>query len=150
MADGPVGGEDKGSVENVRAEIGADGLLLIPALDFQVDDWSQSRVQLLRGVESGFSTARAARQGFLTAADPYGRITAETRADDDGQATVSLTQDVLLSSGPTVYARIGDVFSWLCLIITVGSILALVGTLADGRRSLQCLSSDAESTKWPR
>ena len=56
------------------------------------DDWSQSRVQLLRGVESGFSTVRASRQGFLTAAEPYGRITAETRADDDGQATVSLTQ----------------------------------------------------------
>ncbi len=69
------------------------------------DDWSQSRVQLLRGVESGFSTVRASRQGFLTAADPYGRITAETRADDDGQATVSLTQDVLLSSGPTIYAE---------------------------------------------
>ena len=34
-------------------------LLLVPALDFQVDDWSQSRVQLLRGVESGFSTVRA-------------------------------------------------------------------------------------------
>jgi apolipoprotein N-acyltransferase len=98
------------------------------------DDWSQSRVQLLRGVESGFSTVRASRQGFLTAADLYGRITAETRADDDGQATVSLTQDVLLSSGPTIYARVGDVFSWLCLIITVGSILALVGTLAGGRR----------------
>ncbi len=104
------------------------------------DDWSQSRVQLLYGVESGFSTVRASRQGFLTAADPYGRITAETRADDDGQATVSLTQDVLLSSGPTIYARVGDVFSWLCLIITVGSILALVGTLAGGRRSLQRLS----------
>ena len=42
-------------------------LLLVPALDFQVDDWSQSRVQLLRGVESGFSTVRAARQGYLTA-----------------------------------------------------------------------------------
>lgn len=93
-------------------------LLLVPALDFQVDDWSQSRVQLLRGVESGFSTARASRQGYLTVADLYGRVTAESRADDDGQATVSLTQDVLLGSGPTIYARVGDVFSWLCLIIT--------------------------------
>ena len=112
-------------------------LLLVPALDFQVDDWSQSRVQLLRGVESGFSTARASRQGYLTVADLYGRVTAESRADDDGQATVSLTQDVLLSSGPTIYARVGDVFSWLCRILTVGSILALAGTRADGRRSLR-------------
>ena len=33
------------------------GLVLAPALDFTVDAWSQSRVQLMRGVESGFSVA---------------------------------------------------------------------------------------------
>ena len=105
------------------------GLLAVPALDFQVDDWSQSRVQLLRGVESGFATARAARQGYLTVADRYGRVRAERRTDDLGRATVSLTQNVPLGA-PTPYARLGDVFSWLCLGTTCAACL----TLATRRR----------------
>jgi apolipoprotein N-acyltransferase len=107
--------------------VGAE-LLAVPALDFEVDDWSQSRVQLMRGVESGFSTARASRQGYLTLSDGYGRVLAETGSDDDGIATVSLSRDLALGNGPTWYARFGDVFSWLCVMIALGSVLGLVAT----------------------
>ncbi|MGH3446439.1 MAG: nitrilase-related carbon-nitrogen hydrolase [Nocardioidaceae bacterium] len=92
-------------------------LLLVPALDFDVDDWSQSRAQLLRGVESGFSMARASRQGFLTIADDRGRVLAETRTR--AGATRSLTYDVPLGHGATFYARTGDWFGWLCVALAV-------------------------------
>ncbi len=62
------------------------GLLVVPALDFTVDAWSQSRVQVLRGVESGFSVARAAHLGYLTLSDPTGRVVAQAAT---GSATPS-------------------------------------------------------------
>jgi hypothetical protein len=50
------------------------GLLLVPAFDFDVDGWLHARMAMMRGVESGFSIARAARNGLLTASDNRGRV----------------------------------------------------------------------------
>ncbi len=100
-------------------------LLAVPALDFDVDAWSQSRVQIMRGLESGFATARASRDGNLTIADAQGRILAETPAT--GAATVSLVTDVPLGPGPTAYARLGDWFSLLCLLLTALTQVSLRG-----------------------
>ena len=41
------------------------GLLLVPAWDFVGDGWLHGRMAILRGVESGFSIARAPKQGIL-------------------------------------------------------------------------------------
>lgn len=41
-------------------------LMLVPANDFEVDDWLTARMTVLRGVESGFSIARAARGGGIS------------------------------------------------------------------------------------
>jgi apolipoprotein N-acyltransferase len=49
-------------------------LMLVPAWDFGRDDWQHSRVAILRGVEDGYSIARAAKDGFLTLSDSYGRV----------------------------------------------------------------------------
>ena len=43
------------------------GLLLVPAWDFIVEGRLHDRMAILRGVESGFSTARVAKQGLLHA-----------------------------------------------------------------------------------
>jgi apolipoprotein N-acyltransferase len=42
-------------------EYGQDdtALLLVPAWDFELDGWLHGRMAILRGVESGFSIARA-------------------------------------------------------------------------------------------
>ncbi|WNV89070.1 nitrilase-related carbon-nitrogen hydrolase [Umezawaea sp. Da 62-37] len=95
------------------------GLLVVPALDFTVDAWSQSRVQLLRGVESGFSVARAAHLGYLTLSDPTGRVVAQAAT---GSATpfVAVSGTLPMPEGGTFYARWGDWFAWLCLLLVVG------------------------------
>jgi len=101
------------------------GLVLAPALDFTTDAWSQSRVQLLRGVESGFSLARAAYQGYLTLSDPAGRVTAQI---DSAQHTpvTSVSGTLPVGQGRTGYARWGDWFAWLSLAVTVAALAASV------------------------
>jgi len=87
------------------------GLLLVLAWDFTLDGWLHGRMAVMRGVESGFTIARAAKQGLLTVSDDRGRILAQQDA-----ATVRFAS--LLATAPvhhdrTLYARWGDWFAWL-------------------------------------
>src|SRR5215472_15453721 len=87
------------------------GLLLVPAWDFTLDGWLHGRMAVLRGVESGFTIIRAAKQGVLTVSDNRGRILAQQDA-----ATVPLAY--LVATAPvwhdnTLYVRWGDWFAWL-------------------------------------
>jgi apolipoprotein N-acyltransferase len=104
------------------ALLGVD-VLLVPAWDFDLDAWLHARMAVLRGVESGFAIVRSARQGLLTVSDRYGRIVAVTAS---GSAPVaSLTVHAGFGSGrPTVYARLGDVFGWFCVISSAAAPLA--------------------------
>jgi apolipoprotein N-acyltransferase len=104
------------------------GLLLVPAWDFTADAWLHGRMAVLRGVESGFTIARAAKQGLLTVSDDRGRILAEADA-----ATVRVAH--LAAAAPvrhddTLYARWGDWFAWLNL----AGLLALLLSLAKRRK----------------
>src|SRR5208282_946943 len=56
------------------------GLMLVPAWDFVLDRISHGHIAIMRGVESGFSIARAARGGYLTVTDNRGRVLAETQS----------------------------------------------------------------------
>jgi apolipoprotein N-acyltransferase len=98
------------------------GLVLAPALDFTVDAWAQSRVQLLRGVESGFSLARAAHLGYLTLSDPAGRVTAQAATGRDAPFT-AVSGSLTMPDGGTPYSRWGDWFAWLCLALTAAAAL---------------------------
>ena len=92
-------------------------LLLVPAWDFTVDGWMHSRMAVMRGVEGGFTVVRAAKQGFLTVSDPYGRVLAQTEAVGDGFSTlVAKVHPVAVS---TLYQRWGDWFAWACIVGTV-------------------------------
>jgi apolipoprotein N-acyltransferase len=87
------------------------GLLLVPALDFAVDGWLHGRMAVLRGVESGFSVARAAAFGRLTLSDDRGRVLAES---DTGVAPFAeVVGPVPVRHDPTLYDRLGDWFAWL-------------------------------------
>jgi apolipoprotein N-acyltransferase len=99
------------------------GLLLVPALDFTVDAWSQSRVQLLRGVESGFSVARSAHLGYLTLSDHTGRVVAQAST---GSATpiTSVSGTLPMPEGGTPYTRWGDWFAWLCLVVVGAGVVS--------------------------
>lgn len=89
-------------------------LMVVPAYDFEVDDWLAARMTVLRGVESGSSIARAARGGISFVSDRYGRVTAERRSDSEMGV---LRARVPLDRGSkTVYASLGDAFGWTCVV----------------------------------
>jgi apolipoprotein N-acyltransferase len=93
------------------------GLMLVPAWDFVTDGWLHGRMAILRGVESGFSIARAPRQGILTITDDRGRVLAER---DTGSAPfATLVASVPVRNERTLYDRAGDWFAWLDLVFTV-------------------------------
>ncbi|OOG49156.1 nitrilase-related carbon-nitrogen hydrolase [Rhodanobacter sp. C01] len=87
-------------------------LLLVPAWDFSIDGWLHSRMAIMRGVESGFAIARAARSGRLTLSDDRGRVLAEASSE---QHDAELVGDLPLRETRTLYARWGNWFAWLDL-----------------------------------
>jgi apolipoprotein N-acyltransferase len=88
-------------------------LMLVPAYDFNVDAELMMRVAAIRGIEGGYSVARAARNGMSAVTDPYGRILAERRS---GNEVRQLTSQIPPALGTLpLYVRIGDLFGWLCL-----------------------------------
>jgi apolipoprotein N-acyltransferase len=97
------------------------GLMLVPAWDFITDASLHQHMAVLRGVESGFSIARSAKQGMLSVSDSRGRILAEqSSAAQSGSATAPFS--ILVASVPvwhqaTFYARTGNWFAWLDLIL---------------------------------
>lgn len=102
-----------------RAQAGSD-IVFVPAWDFGVDAWLHSRMAVLRGVENGYAVVRTAREGVLTVSDAYGRVLAE--APSGPQAAFN-AEAPLGGPGPTLYARLGDVFGWMGLAAS----LLLVG-----------------------
>ena len=100
-------------------EYGRDGigLLLTPAWDFTADGWLHGRMAVLRGVEDGFSMARAAKQGILTVTDDRGRVLAERRTGEEPFTT--LVAQVPVRHDTTFYASFGDWFAWLCMATVV-------------------------------
>ena len=105
-------------------EYGNDGvaLLLVPAWDFGADGRWHGRMAILRGVESGFSIARAPKEGVLSVSDNRGRILAERSTDSAPFAT--LVAAVPVQHGPTLYDRFGNWFGGLNL----GLLVLLVAT----------------------
>lgn len=97
------------------------GLLIVPAWDFVDDGWLHGRMAILRGVESGFSIARSAKLGILTATDDRGRVLAQRNTL--GPVFASVIADVPVRHDATLYSRFGNWFGWLCAALFV---LALV------------------------
>ena len=119
-------------------EYGSDGsgLLLVPAWDFAVDGWLHGRMAILRGVESGFSIARAAKQGVLTVTDNTGHVLSQQETNSAPFA--SLVATVPVRHQATIYARFGDWFGLLNIL----TLVVLVAWSLIGRRRN---TSDASS-----
>jgi apolipoprotein N-acyltransferase len=105
-------------------------LMAVPAGDFLLDDWIHARMAILRGVENGFAIVRAANRGLVTVSDAQGRVIARNSYQPRG--VYSVVADVPLGPGPTLYTRIGDVFAWLAIAVTL--LLAALAYRA-GRKS---------------
>jgi apolipoprotein N-acyltransferase len=112
------------------ATLGA-GLLLVPAWDFNLDRTWHGDMAIMRGVESGFSVARAAKNGYLMVSDSRGRVIARTRSDAAPFAT--LIADVPAEHEPTLFQKWQDWFAWvavglLAIVLARVSMIALVRT----------------------
>jgi apolipoprotein N-acyltransferase len=109
-------------------------VLLAPAWDFGPDGWLHSRMAIWRGVESGFTVVRAAKQGQLVVSDAYGRVLAEAASTAEGFARLSTSAPA--RHVPTLYSRWGDWFGWLAVAIVVACIGRLIVTLAAQRSAV--------------
>jgi len=94
-------------------------LLLVPAWDFDFDGWLHGRMAILRGVEDGFSIARAPRHGILTISDDRGRVLAQRSTGSAPFATLVAT--IPVTHHVTLYSRWGDWFAWLCILLFLAS-----------------------------
>ena len=74
----------------------------------------------MRAIEEGRYLARAANTGISGIVDPYGHVLAQSELFE----TTVLTGQVRLLSDLTVYARIGDLFGYMCLALTAAALLA--------------------------
>jgi apolipoprotein N-acyltransferase len=100
------------------------GLLLVPAWDFVVDGWLHGRMAILRGVEDGFSIARAPKQGILTVTDDRGHVLAERASSTAPFAT--LVASVPVVNQPTLYDRGGNWFPLLDLPVALVLLLSML------------------------
>ena len=99
------------------------GLMLVPAIDFDVDRTFHGHMAIMRGVESGFTVARSARRGYLTMSDDRGRIIGQVRSDSAPFATVLVKAPV--AHDWTLFLAWGDWFAWLAMAMLVSVLLKL-------------------------
>jgi apolipoprotein N-acyltransferase len=88
-------------------------LMLVPAWDFNLDRTWHGHMAIMRGVEGGFSIARAAKNGYLTVSDSRGRVVSQTRSDSAPFAT--LLAEVPVGHETTLFQRWGDWFAWVAV-----------------------------------
>jgi apolipoprotein N-acyltransferase len=93
------------------------GLMLVPGWDFVIDGSWHGHIALMRGVEDGFSIARAAKNGFLTVSDNRGRIIGEVSSSSAPFATLLVS--VPAAHEWTVYQWLGDWFAWVAIALLV-------------------------------
>ena len=91
------------------------GVLL---LDFDADGWLHGRMAILRGVEDGFSIARAPRHGILSVSDSRGRVLAERSTSAAPFSTI--LRQVPVNHEATLYSRAGNWFAWCCITLLLG------------------------------
>lgn len=98
-------------------------VVLAPAQDWRGSEQIHQRMAVVRGVEAGFSLARAARGGIVSASDSRGRRIAASMTSQTEDAAA--TADLPIGTGPTLYSRGGDWFGRLTLILTILLMLRL-------------------------
>jgi apolipoprotein N-acyltransferase len=108
-------------------------VVVAPASDWRGSEVIHQRMAVVRGVESGFSLARAARGGILSANDSRGRLIA-MRAPVHGADTMA-TADLPIGTGRTLYSRTDDWFGRLCVMFTILLMLRLAVSILYSMRT---------------
>ena len=101
---------------------GAD-LLILPANEWKAIKNIHFQMHVFRAIENGVPVVRGAASGLSAAIDPWGRVLSVSDFYAAGDRT--MTAQLPMGHIPTLYARTGDWFSWLCVAGLV-SMLAIV------------------------
>ena len=89
-------------------------ILLVPSNDWrEIDPW-HSHMARFRAIEQGFNLVRQVSNGLSLASDYQGRVLAAM--DHFATDQRSLVAYVPTRGVRTVYSRIGDIFSWMCML----------------------------------
>lgn len=106
---------------DVTKELAAVGvkLVLAPAWDWPGSVATlREKMAMVGGVEGGFSVARAAREGLVSATDSRGREVAAIASEPTAAAVA--VADLPVGTGPTFYSRgRGHLFPHLLIILTL-------------------------------
>ncbi len=89
------------------------------------EPWQHMALSVYRAVELRLDLVRAVNTGVSTFIDAAGRVYAKTRAVDPDEPPaapppMSLLEDVSILSPSMIYARLGEWFGSLCLMIVIG------------------------------
>jgi apolipoprotein N-acyltransferase len=108
-------------------------LLIVPVNEWKSIRDIHFRMHAFRAIENGVPLMRAAASGLSAAIDPWGRMLGVSDFFASGDRTMSA--QVPMGRVPTVYAKIGDLFAWMC----VAGVVMVVGLAAmeSARRSVQ-------------
>ena len=100
------------------------GLMLVPGWDFVADKIFHGHMAIMRGVESGFSIVRSAKQGSLFVSDDRGRILSEITSDAAPFTTLLVT--VPTGHDDTFFDLMGDWVAYLTLLVLLGAVGCLI------------------------
>jgi apolipoprotein N-acyltransferase len=109
------------SLVRQAGQSGAD-LLLVPASDWAGIDETHAQMATFRAIENGITLVRPTRQGQMIAVD-YRGVTL-SKVNSFASDTPVMVVSVPASGVPTLYARIGDSFAYLCGVALMGLALA--------------------------
>jgi apolipoprotein N-acyltransferase len=88
-------------------------LLILPVNEWKSIKNLHFHMHVFRAIENGVPLVRAAASGLSAAIDPWGRVLSVSDFCADGDRT--MTAQLPMGRIPTMYARTGDWFSWLCV-----------------------------------
>lgn len=91
------------------------GLLLVPSGDWRAIDPIHSQMATFRAIENGFSLVRATTSGLSIATDNLGHTLSTVDYFNTSGGHVMVSQ-VYTKSITTIYARIVNLFAWLCIV----------------------------------
>ena len=101
-------------------------LLILPVNEWKSIKDIHFQMHVFRAIENGVPLVRAAASGLSAAIDPWGRVLSLSDFYADGDRT--MTAQLPMGRIPTLYARTGDWFSWLCVAgLAVRLAVAMIG-----------------------
>jgi apolipoprotein N-acyltransferase len=106
-------------------------LLLVPASDWETIKDLHYQIAVFRAIENGVSLVRASRWGVSGAVDANGRALAQMDHFTADQRI--MVAQVPTAGVRTLYARVGDLFAWLCL---AGLLAAIAISVIQGIRPI--------------